>query len=298
MVFDNFQFKLGIYEGLKLQPYVIPGSEPAKSNVTIYNRNENALNLPNSFDIGDEDSDIYISYDNLSQEFLVTGTATSTRDISLTATFPAAVGERFSIKRVYQAGDVKDVGGVLPVIKLVDTSNNSVVENTIYERIPDTEEATLPTDIIFNTGSAPDAGTLTLKLAVTSGQQFQNYRFRLMIHDNATDIGYVPFERTTIGTMIVGKDETVELEFDAIGYGILEFVAQSETLNLLFGSTLADLSKSTLEYNSGIASPTRKITELGERVALIDETYKDKVIAIWGDSRESNNPTSNPSGTW
>ena len=108
-----------------------------------------------------------------------------------------------------------------------------------------------------------------------------------MIHDNATDIGYVPFERTTIGTMIVGKDETVELEFDAIGYGILEFVAQSETLNLLFGSTLADLSKSTLEYNSGIASPTRKITELGERVALIDETYKDKVIAIWGDSRQT-----------
>ena len=55
------------------------------------------------------------------KNFLVTGTATSTRDISLTATFPAAVGERFSIKRVYQAGDVKDVGGVLPVIKLVDT---------------------------------------------------------------------------------------------------------------------------------------------------------------------------------
>ena len=83
---------------------IIPGMNHTKSNVTIYNRNENALNLPNSFDIGDEDSDIYISYDNLAQEL---------PDAAIKPeTFQAAtLGAQGKILDKF--GDVKDAGGGL-----------------------------------------------------------------------------------------------------------------------------------------------------------------------------------------
>ena len=50
-----------------------------------------------------------------------------------------------------------------------------------------------------------------------------------------------------------------------------------------------------LEYNAGIQSPNRKISVLEARMTALDNPFRDKVIAIWGDS-ESNNPTSDPQG--
>ena len=87
-------------------------------------------------------------------------------------------------------------------------------------------EGETPTpDVSFNTGTAPADATLTLKLGITSGQVFDNYRFRLMIHDKSTDIGYVAYRRDSLGNMSVGVNERAVIEFKAIPYGILEFVA-------------------------------------------------------------------------
>jgi len=126
---------------------------------------------------------------------------------------------------------------------------------------------------------------------------FDNYRFRLMIHDKSSDIGYVKYEKDYIGSMLLNADEKSVLTFNAIPFGILEFVANdSYSLNLLFGDSISDLRYTILEYNAGIGSPNRKISVLDERITAIDNPFRDKVIAIWGDSRESNNPTSDPQG--
>ena len=52
-------------------------------------------------------------------------------------------------------------------------------------------------------------------------------------------------------------------------YGILEFVADSESLNLLFADGITDLNKTYLEYNAGIISPNRKISELTPEQKLL-----------------------------
>ena len=293
ITFTNFKFKIGIYEGLQLRPFILPSGETAKSNVTIYNRTANKLNMPTALNI--EDSGITITYDPLVQEFLLSGTATATKDISLNATFNALSGDRLSIKRLYQSGDVTAAGGTLPRLKLVNSGGTAIVYNDIYKMTAPEGETPTP-DVSFNTGTAPADDTLTLKLGITNGQVFDNYRFRLMIHDKSTDIGYVAYRRELLGNMSVGANERAVIEFKAIPYGILEFVADSESLNLLFADSITDLDKTYLEYNAGIISPIRKISELTDRAELIDNPFRNKVIAVWGDSRESNNPTSDPSG--
>jgi hypothetical protein len=293
ITFNNFKFKIGIYEGLQLRPFILPSGETAKSNVTIYNRTANMLNMPTALNI--VDSGLTITYDPLVQEFLLSGTATATKDISLNATFNALSGDRFSIKRLYQSGDVTAAGGTLPRLKLVNSTDTTIVYNDIYKMTAPEGETPTP-DVSFNTGTAPADDTLTLKLGITNGQVFDNYRFRLMIHDKSTDIGYVAYRREPLGNMSVGANERAVIEFKAIPYGILEFVADSESLNLLFADSITDLDKTYLEYNAGIISPNRKISELTARAELIDNQFRNKVIAVWGDSRESNNPTSDPSG--
>ena len=293
ITFTNFKFKIGIYEGLQLRPFILPSGETAKSNVTVYNRTANKLNMPTALNI--EDSGITLTYDPLAQEFLLSGTATATKDISLNATFNVLSGDRLSIKRLYQSGDVTAAGGTLPRLKLVNSTNTTIVYNDIYKMTAPEGETPTP-DVSFNTGTAPADATLTLKLGITNGQVFDNYRFRLMIHDKSTDIGYVAYRRDTLGNMSVGANERAVIEFKAIPYGILEFVADSESLNLLFADSITDLTKTYLEYNAGIISPIRKISELTDRAELIDNPFRNKVIAVWGDSRESNNPTSDPSG--
>jgi lysophospholipase L1-like esterase len=249
--------------------------------------------MPTALNI--EDSGITITYDPLVQEFLLSGTATATKDISLNATFNALSGDRLSIKRLYQSGDVTAAGGTLPRLKLVNSTNTTIVYNDIYKMTAPEGQTPAP-DVSFNTGTAPADATLTLKLGITNGQVFDNYRFRLMIHDKSTDIGYVAYRRESLGNMSVGANERAVLEFKAIPYGILEFVAAADSLNLLFGDSITDLTKTYLEYNTGIISPIRKISELTDRAELIDNPFRNKVIAVWGDSRESNNPTSDPSG--
>jgi lysophospholipase L1-like esterase len=293
ITFNNFKFKIGIYEGLQLRPFILPSGETAKSNVIVYNRTANKLNMPTALNI--EDSGITITYDPVVQEFLLSGTATATKDISLNATFNALSGDRLSIKRLYQSGDVTAAGGTLPRLKLVNSANTTIVYNDIYKMTAPEGQTPTP-DVNFNTGTAPADATLTLKLGITNGQVFDNYRFRLMIHDKSTDIGYVAYRRESLGNMSVGANERAVLEFKAIPYGILEFVAAADSLNLLFGDSITDLTKTYLEYNTGIISPIRKISELTDRAELIDNPFRNKVIAVWGDSRESNNPTSDPSG--
>jgi hypothetical protein len=263
ITFTNFKFKIGIYEGLQLRPFILPSGETAKSNVTIYNRTANMLNMPTALNI--EDSGLTITYDPLVQEFLLSGTATATKDISLNATFNVLSGDRLSIKRLYQSGDVTAAGGTLPRLKLVNSTNTTIVYNDIYKMTA--PEGQIPTpDVSFNTGTAPADDTLTLKLGITNGQVFDNYRFRLMIHDKSTDIGYVAYRRDTLGNMSVGANERAVIEFKAIPYGILEFVADSQSLNLLFADGITDLDKTYLEYNAGIISPNRKISEITTRV--------------------------------
>jgi lysophospholipase L1-like esterase len=249
--------------------------------------------MPTALNI--EDGGITITYDPLVQEFLLSGTATATKDISLNATFNVLSGDRLSIKRLYQSGDVTAAGGTLPRLKIVNSGGTAIVYNDIYKMTAPEGETPTP-DVSFNTGTAPADATLTLKLGITNGQVFDNYRFRLMIHDKSTDIGYVAYRRDTLGNMSVGANERAVIEFKAIPYGILEFVADNGSLNLLFGDSITDLDKTYLEYNAGIISPNRKISELTARAELIDNPFRNKVIAVWGDSRESNNPTSDPSG--
>lgn len=66
-------------------------------------------------------------------------------------------------------------------------------------------------DVSFNTGTAPEDATLTLKLGITSGQVFDNYRFRLMVHNKSNDIGYVNYRKETVGTMVLGANEKAYL---------------------------------------------------------------------------------------
>ncbi|MDI9503784.1 MAG: hypothetical protein QM205_02435, partial [Bacillota bacterium] len=213
ITFNNFKFKIGIYEGLQLRPFILPSGVTAKSNVTIYNRTANKLNMPTALDI--EDSGLTITYDPLVQEFLLSGTATATKDISLNATFNVLSGDRFSIKRLYQSGDVTAAGGTLPRLKLVNSTNTTIVYNDIYKMTAPEGQTPTP-DVSFNTGTAPADDTLTLKLGITSGQVFDNYRFRLMIHDKSTDIGYVAYRRELLGNMSVGANERAVIEFKAI----------------------------------------------------------------------------------
>ncbi|HPJ86905.1 MAG TPA: SGNH/GDSL hydrolase family protein, partial [Candidatus Pacearchaeota archaeon] len=178
---------------------------------------------------------------------------------------------------------------------LVNPTDTTIVYNDIYKMTAPDGEIPTP-DVSFNTATATSDTTLTLNLGITYGQEFFNYRFRLMIHDKSTDFGYVKYQRDLIGSFNLGANEKGTLTFNALPFGILEFIADSSSLNLLFGDSLSDLRYSNLQYNAGIVSPNRKISELSERITTLDNPFRNKIIAIWGDSRESNNPTSDPSG--
>jgi lysophospholipase L1-like esterase len=198
-----------------------------------------------------------------------------------------------SIKRVFQSGDITAVS-TLPTIELFD-GTSVVLANSIYKMTAPEGETPTP-DVSFNTGTIASDGTLTLRLQFKDDDVFDNYRFRLMIHDKSTDIGYVAYNRTLVGSLSIGNNERASFTFNAINYGVLEFIPKTDKLNVVFADTIADTDNSVLEYNAGIQSPNRKISVLEARMTALDNPFRDKVIAIWGDSRESNNPTSDPSG--
>jgi hypothetical protein len=198
-----------------------------------------------------------------------------------------------SIKRVFQSGDITAVS-TLPTIELFD-GTSVVLANSIYKMTAPEGETPTP-DVSFNTGTIASDGTLTLRLQFKDDDVFDNYRFRLMIHDKSTDIGYVAYNRTLVGSLTAESNETDSFEFSAIDFGVLEFIPKTDKLNIVFGDTITDTDNSVLEYNAGIQSPNRKISVLEARMTALDNPFRDKVIAIWGDSRESNNPTSDPSG--
>jgi len=293
MVFTDFKFKLGVFEGLTLQPFVMP-SVSNSSAVDVYNHTANKLNTaytttPSAI------SGITVTYDPLSQEYIFDGTASGANSITLsTNLFSVKSGDRLSIKRLYQSGDITPVSA-LPTISLIGGATTIVI-NSIYKMTAPEGETPTP-DISFNTGTASaDLTSVTLKLSFASGDVFTSYRCRIMIHNKSSDIGYVPYSSTKIGTLTLDAGVRGDLSFTAIDFGILSFVPQTDKLNVVFGTSLTDLSKTNLEYNAGIQSPNRRISELNERLSNVDNVFRDKVIAIWGDSRESNNPTSDPQG--
>ena len=60
----------------------------------------------------------------LVQEFLLSGTATATKDISLNATFNVLSGDRLSIKRLYQSGDIPLVELSLKLVPILVELNS------------------------------------------------------------------------------------------------------------------------------------------------------------------------------
>jgi len=293
MVFTDFKFKLGVFEGLTLQPFVMPSLSNSTA-VDVYNKTANKLNTaytatPSAV------SGITVTYDPLSQEYIFDGTASGANSITLsTNLFSVKSGDRLSIKRVYQSGDITAVSA-LPTISLISGAT-TIVSNSIYKMTAPEGQTPTP-DVTFNTGTASaDLTNVTLKLTFASGDVFTSYRCRIMIHDKSSDIGYVGYSSTKIGSISLEAGARGELSFTAIDFGILSFVPQQNKLNVVFGTSLTDLSKTNLEYNAGIQSPNRRISELNERLSNVDNVFRDKVIAIWGDSRESNNPTSDPNG--
>jgi lysophospholipase L1-like esterase len=293
MVFTDFKFKLGVFEGLTLQPFVMPSLSNSTA-VDVCNKTANKLNTvytttPSAV------SGITVTYDALSQEYIFDGTASGANSITLsTNLFSVKSGDRLSIKRLYQSGDITPVSA-LPIITLISGST-TIVSNSIYKMTAPEGQTPTP-DVTFNTGTASaDLTNITLKLTFASGDVFNSYRCRIMIHDKSSDIGYVGYSSTKIGSISLEAGARGKLSFTAIDFGILSFVPQTDKLNVVFGASLTDLSKTNLEYNAGIQSPNRRISELNERLSNVDNPFRDKVIAIWGDSRESNNPTSDPQG--
>ena len=117
-----------------------------------------------------------------------------------------------------------------------------------------------------------------------------------MIHDKSTDIGYVAYNRSLVGSLSIGSNERASFTFNGYQLWCIRVYTKADKLNAIFGDTITDLDKTMLEYNAGIQSPNRKISVLEARMTALDNPFRDKVIAIWGDSRESNNPTSDPQG--
>ena len=293
MVFTNFKFKVALYEGTKLLPFAMPEATN-NADVDVYNRTANILDMGTSDIAYTAVSGITIGYNALAQEFVISGTATANNTITLKASILDVVsGDRVSIKRLFQSGDITAVS-TLPTIELFD-GTSVVLANSIYKMTAPEGETPTP-DVSFNTGTIPSDGTLTLRLQFKDDDVFDNYRFRLMIHDKSTDIGYVAYNRTLVGSLTAEANETDSFEFSAIDFGVLEFIPKTDKLNVVFGDTITDTDNSVLEYNAGIQSPNRKISVLETRMTALDNPFRDKVIAIWGDSRESNNPTSDPSG--
>jgi hypothetical protein len=293
MIFTDFKFKVALYEGTKLLPFAMPEATN-NTDVDVYNRTANILDMGTSDIAYTAVSGITIGYNALAQEFVISGTATANNTITLKANVKDVIsGDRVSIKRVFQSGDITAVS-TLPTIELFD-GTSVVLANSIYKMTAPEGETPTP-DVSFNTGTIQSNGTLTLRLQFKDDDVFDNYRFRLMIHDKSTDIGYVAYNRTLVGSLTAEANETDSFEFSAIDFGILEFIPKTDKLNIIFGDTITDTDNSVLEYNAGIQSPNRKISVLEARMTALDNPFRDKVIAIWGDSRESNNPTSDPSG--
>lgn len=293
MVFTDFKFKIALYEGTKLFPFAMPETTN-NTDVDVYNRTASLLDMGTSDIAYTAVSGITIGYNALAQEFVISGTATANNTITLKASVLDVIsGDRVSIKRLFQSGDITALG-TLPTIELFD-GTSVVLANSIYKMTAPEGQTPTP-DVSFNTGTISADGTLTLRLQFKDDDVFDNYRFRLMIHDKSTDIGYVAYNRTLVGSLTAEANETDSFEFSAIDFGVLEFIPKIDKLNIVYGDTIADTDNSVLEYNAGIQSPNRKISVLEARMTAIDNPFRDKVIAIWGDSRESNNPTSDPSG--
>lgn len=293
MVFTNFKFKIALYEGTTLRPFAMPNTSN-ETDVDVYNRTANLLNMGTSDIAYTAVSGITVGYNALVQEFVISGTATANNTITLKASVLDVVsGDRVSIKRLFQSGDITAVG-TLPTIELFD-GTSVVLANSIYKMTAPEGQTPTP-DVSFNNGTISADGTLTLRLTFKDDDVFDNYRFRLMLHDKFIDIGYVAYNRSFVGSLSIGSNERASFTFNAINYGVLEFIPKPDRLNAIFGDTITDLDKTMLEYNAGIQSPNRKISVLEARMTALDNPFRDKVIAIWGDSRESNNPTSDPQG--
>ena len=119
-------------------------------------------------------------------------------------------------------------GSTLPTIELFD-GTSVVLFNSIYKMTAPEGETPTP-DVSFQYGNDTSDGTLTLRLQFKDDDVFDNYRFRLMIHDKSTDIGYVAYNRTLVGSLTAKANETDSFEFSAIDFGVLEFIPKNRQI--------------------------------------------------------------------
>ena len=84
MVFTDFKFKIALYEGTTLRPFAMPNTAN-ETDVDVYNRTANLLNMGTSDIAYTTVSGITIGYNALVQEFVISGTATANNTITLKA---------------------------------------------------------------------------------------------------------------------------------------------------------------------------------------------------------------------
>ena len=134
-------------------------------------------------------SGITIGYNALAQEFVISGTATADNTITLKASILDVIsGDRVSIKRLFQSGDITAVSTYRPLNYLMAQVLYWLIAfiRWLHPMVKHHTRCSFP-----NTGTISSDGTLTLRLQFKDDDVFDNYRFRLMIHDKSTDIGYV-----------------------------------------------------------------------------------------------------------
>lgn len=108
-----------------------------------------------------------------------------------------------------------------------------------------------------------------------------------MLSEESTPIAkYVNYKRVHAGFLALNGTETAMndfIEFPSIPYGVLEIAEIGESQDLQYGFSISDLSKTTLEYNSEIFSSSLDTSILTERTTNLDNPFRGKIIAIWGD---------------
>ena len=107
-------------KGTSLRPFAMPNTSN-ETDVDVYNRTANLLNMGDSDIAYTLASGITIGYNALAQEFVISGTATANASITLKASVLDVIsGDRVSIKRLFQSGDINCPVSTLPTIELFD----------------------------------------------------------------------------------------------------------------------------------------------------------------------------------
>lgn len=286
MVFTDFKFKIGIFKGTALQGYSLPSATGTTSEVQVFNTTANKL-YPSGM-ATETTNGLDISYDATTQVFTVNGTATADTHLLMLGGFSGLSGDRYSITRYYVGGEATISGTA--GLRFEDSTLTILVENIL--------NTSNQYDTLFTTGTLSADKTIKLVFYAETGQVFDNYQFKAMItNDSVVTSSYIDYYRKSVGYLsLTGEEDSLDdyIEFQAIANGIIEIVQVGSAMDLLYSYSLTDTSNTTLEYNSDVFSSSLVTSILNERLGTLDNTYRNKTIAIWGDSRESNNPTSDP----